>query len=82
MLRHLLRYGTTSANGMFTIGCVAHFHDRSLLSINCVHFLALQVALSRKSPYVETAHKVSGLMLANHTCMSQVSPAVGRQPDR
>lgn len=31
------------------------------------------MALSRKSPYVETAHKVSGLMLANHTCMSQVS---------
>lgn len=31
-----------------------------------------KVALSRKSPYVETAHKVSGLMLANHTCMSQV----------
>lgn len=31
------------------------------------------MALSRKSPYVETAHKVSGLMLANHTCMSQAS---------
>lgn len=28
---------------------------------------SIQVALSRKSPYVETAHKVSGLMLANHT---------------
>lgn len=26
-----------------------------------------QVALSRKSPYVQTAHRVSGLMLANHT---------------
>ena len=34
------------------------------------------MALSRKSPYVETAHKVSGLMLANHTCMSQVSLTV------
>jgi tubulin gamma len=28
---------------------------------------SIQVALSRKSPYVESAHKVSGLMLANHT---------------
>jgi tubulin gamma len=28
---------------------------------------SIQVALSRKSPYVETAHRVSGLMLANHT---------------
>jgi tubulin gamma len=25
------------------------------------------VAISRKSPYVQTAHRVSGLMLANHT---------------
>ena len=30
------------------------------------------VALSRKSPYVETEHKVSGLLLANHTCVSQL----------
>ena len=30
------------------------------------------VALSRKSPYVETKHKVSGLLLANHTCVSQL----------
>ncbi|KAF2291208.1 hypothetical protein GH714_020662 [Hevea brasiliensis] len=38
-----------------------------------------QVALSRKSPYVQTAHRVSGLMLASHTsirhlfskCLSQ-----------
>ena len=26
-----------------------------------------QVALSKKSPYLQTAHRVSGLMLANHT---------------
>eukprot|EP00951_Prasinocladus_malaysianus_P028260 scaffold256930_cov45-Prasinocladus_malaysianus.AAC.1 len=26
-----------------------------------------QVALSKKSPYVKTAHKVTGLMIANHT---------------
>ena len=25
------------------------------------------MALSRKSPYVKSAHRVSGLMLANHT---------------
>merc|ERR1712216_773590 len=28
---------------------------------------SIQVALSRKSPYVKTAHRVSGLLLANHT---------------
>lgn len=34
---------------------------------------SIQVALSRKSPYVQTAHRVSGLMLANHTNISSVS---------
>lgn len=28
---------------------------------------SIQVALSKKSPYIEHQHKVSGLMLANHT---------------
>jgi tubulin gamma len=31
---------------------------------------SIQVALSKKSPYIETAYKVSGLMLANHTSIS------------
>jgi tubulin gamma len=33
---------------------------------------SIQVALSRKSPYVESANKVSGLMIANHTSMAQL----------
>eukprot|EP00924_Labyrinthula_sp_SR-Ha-C_P005386 maker-scaffold_1-snap-gene-30.59-mRNA-1 protein AED:0.11 eAED:0.11 QI:54/0.8/0.83/1/0.6/0.5/6/89/385 len=33
---------------------------------------SIQVALSRKSPYIDTPHKVSGLMLANHTCMKEL----------
>jgi tubulin gamma len=32
----------------------------------------IQVALSRKSPYIQTSHRVSGLMLANHTSISHV----------
>jgi len=28
---------------------------------------SIQVALSKKSPYLENNHKVSGLMMANHT---------------
>ena len=28
---------------------------------------SIQVALSKKSPYIDSGHKVSGLMLANHT---------------
>jgi tubulin gamma len=31
---------------------------------------SIQVALSKKSPYVETTHKVSGLMMANHTSIA------------
>jgi len=33
---------------------------------------SIQVALSKKSPYVITQHRVSGLMLANHTGISSV----------
>lgn len=33
---------------------------------------SIQVSLSRKSPYIQTAHRVSGLMLANHTNISSV----------
>lgn len=33
---------------------------------------SIQVALSRKSPYIQSAHRVSGLMLANHTNISSV----------
>ncbi|XP_067928170.1 tubulin gamma-1 chain-like [Watersipora subatra] len=31
---------------------------------------SIQVALSRKSPYVQSSHRVSGLMLANHTSIN------------
>jgi len=33
---------------------------------------SIQVALSRKSPYVSSSHRVSGLMLANHTSISSL----------
>lgn len=50
--------------------CLA-IHCNSLCCIQlctyCCCVLFNQVALSKKSPYVQTAHRVSGLMLANHT---------------
>ena len=30
------------------------------------------MALSKKSPYIETPHKVSGMMLANHTSIRNI----------
>lgn len=47
----------------------------------------LQVALSKKSPYAQSAHRVSGLMLANHTsirhlfnhCLSQYDKLMKRK---
>lgn len=33
---------------------------------------SIQVALSRSSPYVQSSHRVSGLMLANHTSICSV----------
>ena len=34
---------------------------------------SIQVALTKKSPYIQTSHRVSGLMLANHTSIASVS---------
>ena len=42
----------------------------------------LQVALSRKSPYAPTAHRVSGLMLANHTSVRHLFNRCISQFDR
>lgn len=33
---------------------------------------SIQVALSKKSPYIQTSHKVSGLMLAGHTSIASL----------
>ena len=41
-----------------------------------------QVALSRKSPYVSTSHRVSGLMLANHTSISTLFEKALRDYDK
>jgi tubulin gamma len=43
---------------------------------------SIQVALSKKSPYVETANKVSGLMLANHTSIYTLFERVIKQYDK
>ena len=34
---------------------------------------SIQIALTKKSPYIETPHKVNGMMLANHTSIHLVS---------
>jgi len=43
---------------------------------------SIQVALSRKSPYVSTSHRVSGLMLANHTSISTLFEKALRDYDK
>ncbi|CAN1159207.1 Tubulin gamma-1 chain [Linum perenne] len=43
---------------------------------------SIQVALSRKSPYVQTAHRVSGLMLASHTSIRHLFDKVMHQYDK
>lgn len=42
---------------------------------------SIQVALSKKSPYVKTAHRVSGLMIANHTSIHTLFSKAMRQYD-
>eukprot|EP00949_MAST-11_sp_MAST-11-sp1_P000519 g519.t1 len=43
---------------------------------------SIQVALSKQSPYVEQTHKVSGLMLANHTAIGGLFGRTIKQYDR
>ncbi|KAH8413560.1 hypothetical protein KR009_012286 [Drosophila setifemur] len=43
---------------------------------------SIQVALSRSSPYVQSAHKVSGLMMANHTGISALFSRALSQYDK
>jgi len=43
---------------------------------------SIQVALSKKSPYIKTAHRVSGLMIANHTSIHTLFLKAMKQYDR
>jgi hypothetical protein len=43
---------------------------------------SIQVALSKKSPYVTSAHRVSGLMLANHTSVRHLFNKIMRDYEK
>jgi len=43
---------------------------------------SIQVALSRRSPYVKSPHRVSGLMLANHTSIRDLFARIAQQFDK
>ena len=43
---------------------------------------SIQVALSRRSPYVEAPHRVSGLMMANHTSIAHLFQTCISQYDK
>lgn len=47
-----------------------------------VRCLCTQVALSKKSPYVTSAHRVSGLMLANNTSIRHLFNKIMRDYDK
>ncbi|KAM9996885.1 hypothetical protein ACTFIZ_001824 [Dictyostelium cf. discoideum] len=43
---------------------------------------SIQIALSKKSPYIKSSHKVSGLMLANHTSVNHLFSHIIQQYDK
>lgn len=43
---------------------------------------SIQVALTRKSPYIQNTNRVSGLMLANHTSVATLFKRIVQQYDR
>ena len=74
----MLSTSSSSCTGTSSSSCT----DKCLIYDNVV-----QVALSKKSPYAQSAHRVSGLMLANHTsirhlfnhCLSQYDKLMKRK---
>lgn len=42
---------------------------------------SIQVALTKKSPYIKTSHRVSGLILANHTSVAALFRRIVKQYD-
>ena len=54
--------------------CLIRIRERGLAPFIPWGPAALQIALARRSPYVQTSHRVSGVMLANHTGIIPVRP--------
>lgn len=42
----------------------------------------IQVVVSKKSPYIKTSHRVSGMMLANNTCIRHLFKSCLNQYDK
>ena len=61
---------------------LARIRERRLANFITWGPASIQVALSRKSPYLHTAHKVSGLMLANHTSINVLFERIAKQFDK
>lgn len=65
------------ASFMINLGTQVHkslmrIRERRLASFIPWGPASIQVALTKKSPYIQTPHRVSGLMLANHTSIASV----------
>jgi tubulin gamma len=56
--------------------------DRNALTFIPWGPASVSVALARKSPFIESPHKVSGFMLANHTSMAELFDRLLHQYDR
>ena len=67
-------------SGDRSLGLAIYFHPTA--NPPSYSFPFFQVALSRKSPYVQTSHRVSGLMMANHTSISCLFERACKQYDK
>jgi len=61
---------------------LTRIRERNLLKFIPWGPASIQVALARKSPYVQARHKLSGFMLANHTSMAELLGNLLHQYDR
>jgi tubulin gamma len=61
---------------------ILRIRERRLASFISWGPASIQVAVSKKSPYLQNTHRVSGLMLANHTSVATLFKRIVSQYDR
>ncbi|OBZ66463.1 Pyranose 2-oxidase [Grifola frondosa] len=62
--------------------CLLRIRERQLVPFIPWGPATIQIALARRSPYIQTSHRVSGVMLANHTGITSVFKRMLDQFDR
>lgn len=82
MCVYLLKINQDISNEIQVHKSLLRIRERQLATFIPWGPASIQVALTRKSPYISSSHRVSGLMLANHTGIATLFRRILSQYDR